>query len=93
MIAAGEAGTYDFAFIDADKENYLDYYERCLQLLRTGGLIAADNTLWLGRVADPGDQAESTRSMRAFNVRLRRDERVGIALLPMGDGLTLALKR
>jgi caffeoyl-CoA O-methyltransferase len=93
LIAAGEAGTYDFAFIDADKENYLNYYERCLQLLRTGGLIAADNTLWSGRVADPSDQSESTRCLRDFNARLHRDERVGIAMLPMGDGLTLALKR
>jgi predicted O-methyltransferase YrrM len=93
LIAQGDAGTYDFAFIDANKENYLDYYERCLQLLRPGGLAAADNTLWSGRVADPGDQSESTRCLREFNARLHGDERVAIALLPMGDGLSLALKR
>jgi predicted O-methyltransferase YrrM len=92
LIASGEAGTYDFAFIDANKENYLEYYERCLQLLRPGGLVAADNTLWSGRVADPGDQSDSTRCLREFNARLHRDERVAIALLPMGDGLSLALK-
>ncbi len=93
LIAAGEAGSYDFAFIDADKENYLHYYERCLQLLRPGGLIAADNTLWSGRVADPEDQSEGTRALREFNARLHRDDRVTIALLPIDDGLTLALKR
>jgi len=93
LIAAGEQGSYDFAFIDADKENYLPYYERCLQLLRPGGLIAADNTLWSGRVADPEDQSEGTRALREFNARLHRDDRVMIALLPMDDGLTLALKR
>jgi caffeoyl-CoA O-methyltransferase len=93
LIAAREGGTYDFAFIDADKENYLAYYERCLKLLRKGGLIVADNTLWSGRVADPNDQSESTRCLRDFNARLHEDERVGIALLPMGDGLTLAIKR
>ena len=92
LIASGEAGTYDFAFIDANKENYLEYYERCLQLLRPGGLAAADNTLWSGRVADPSDQSGSTRCLREFNAYLHRDERVGVALLPMGDGLTLALK-
>jgi predicted O-methyltransferase YrrM len=92
LIASGEAGTYDFAFIDANKENYLQYYERCLQLLRPGGLAAADNTLWSGRVADPSDQSESTRCLREFNAYLHRDVRVGVALLPMGDGLTLALK-
>jgi len=93
LIAAGEAGSYDFAFIDADKQNYLRYYERCLELLRPGGLIAADNTLWSGRVADPDDQSENTRALREFNARLQGDERVAIAPLPMGDGLTLALKR
>ncbi|HET7766242.1 MAG TPA: class I SAM-dependent methyltransferase [Burkholderiales bacterium] len=92
LIASGEAGTYDFAFIDANKENYLEYYERCLQLLRPGGLAAADNTLWSGRVADPGDQSVSSRCLREFNARLLRDELVAIALLPLGDGLSLALK-
>jgi predicted O-methyltransferase YrrM len=92
-IAAGEAGTYDFAFIDADKENYLNYYERCLRLLRAGGLIAVDNTLWSGRVADAGDQSERTGYLREFNAKLKHDERVTISMVPMGDGLTLALKR
>jgi caffeoyl-CoA O-methyltransferase len=92
LIAAGEAGTYDFAFIDADKENYLNYYERCLQLLRAGGLIAADNTLGFGRVADPDDRSERTRCLREFNAWLQHDERVAVALVPIGDGLTLALK-
>jgi caffeoyl-CoA O-methyltransferase len=93
LVAAGEAGTYDFAFIDADKGNYLGYFERCLQLVRTGGLIAVDNTLWSGRVVDPDDQSEATRCVRELNSRLHRDERVAIAMVPLGDGLTLAPKR
>lgn len=92
LLAAGEAGGYDFAFIDADKENYGNYYERCLKLLRCGGLIAVDNTLWSGAVADPADQEPSTRALRAFNDALHRDERVAISLVPIADGLTLALK-
>lgn len=86
-------GRFDFAFIDADKGNYGNYYERCLKLVRKGGVIAIDNTLWSGRVVDarPGDS--TTKLMKAFNARLRRDRRVEIALLPIGDGLTLALKR
>lgn len=92
LLAAGEAGGYDFAFIDADKENYGNYYERCLKLLRRGGLIAVDNTLWSGAVADPGDQEPSTRALRAFNDTVHHDERVAISLVPIADGLTLALK-
>jgi predicted O-methyltransferase YrrM len=92
LIAAGESASYDFAFIDADKENYLGYYERCLRLVRPGGLVAADNTLWSGRVADAADQSESTRCLREFNARVRADDRVAVALLPMADGLTLALR-
>lgn len=92
-IAAGESGRHDFAFIDADKANYLAYYERCLQLLRPGGLIAADNTLWSGAVIDPKDESEDTAAIRAFNEALHRDERVDVALLALGDGVTLALKR
>ena len=84
---------FDFAFIDADKANYQNYYERCLTLVRRGGLIAIDNTLWYGRVIDRRDQSADTRAIRAFNRRLRRDRRVDIALVPIGDGLTLALKR
>jgi predicted O-methyltransferase YrrM len=86
-------GRFDFAFIDADKANYANYYERCLKLLRPGGLIAIDNTLWYGRPLDPRDQSEDTRAIRAFNAKLRRDRRVHLSLVPIGDGLTLALKR
>ncbi|MEX1074420.1 MAG: class I SAM-dependent methyltransferase [Burkholderiales bacterium] len=93
LLSAGRAGGFDFAFIDADKANYLGYYERCLKLVRRGGLIAADNTLWGGSVADPRDQSLDTRAIRAFNRRLLGDRRVDIALVPVGDGLTLALKR
>jgi predicted O-methyltransferase YrrM len=92
-LAAGEAGSYDFAFIDADKGGYPDYYERLLELLRPGGLIAVDNTLWSGAVADPADQSADTVALRAFNAQLHRDERVDLALLPIGDGLTLARRR
>jgi caffeoyl-CoA O-methyltransferase len=93
LLAKGEAGTYDFAFIDADKGNYLGYYGRCLQLLRPGGLIAADNTLWSGEVANRANVEPDTVSLRAFNDALHHDERVDIALLPLGDGVTLARKR
>ncbi len=86
-------GKFDFAFIDADKTNYENYYERCLKLVRRGGLIAIDNTLWHGRVIDRRDRSADTRAIRAFNRRLRRDRRVEISLVPIGDGLTLALKR
>lgn len=93
LLKAGRAGSFDFAFIDADKASYLAYYERCLKLVRRGGLIAADNTLWGGSVADARNQSVDTRAIRAFNRRLLRDRRVDIALVPVGDGLTLALKR
>src|SRR5579883_49934 len=93
LIALGQAGTFDFAFIDADKENYDNYYERCLTLLRPGGLIAVDNVLWSGRVIDPGEQDKDTRAIRAFNQKLQSDARVWLSLLPIRDGLTLALKK
>jgi predicted O-methyltransferase YrrM len=93
LIGRGESGTYDFAFIDADKTGYRDYYEKCLTLLRAGGLIAVDNTLWSGELADPGKQGRDTRALREFNGALRRDERVDIAMLTVGDGVTLARKR
>jgi predicted O-methyltransferase YrrM len=93
LLRAGRAGAFDFAFIDADKANYLRYYERCLKLVRRGGLIAADNTLWGGSVADPRNQTADTRAIRAFNRKVLRDRRVDMALVPIGDGLTLALKR
>jgi len=86
-------GPFDFAFIDADKENYPKYYERCLKLLRRGGVIAVDNTLWYGSVIDPGNRTDDARAIRAFNRKLRRDRRVEISLVPIGDGLTLAWKR
>ena len=89
-LAAGEAGKYDFAFIDADKTGYLDYYERLLRLLRPGGLIVVDNTLWHGAVADPAERDADTVALREFNDALHKDERVDVALLPVGDGLTLA---
>jgi caffeoyl-CoA O-methyltransferase len=93
LLAQGQAGTFDFAFIDADKTNYLAYYERTLSLLRTGGLVLVDNTLWSGRVADPEVADADTVSLRHFNEVLHRDERVDLSLLPLGDGLTLARKR
>jgi len=93
LIAAGESGRFDFAFIDADKENYQGYYERSLQLLRRGGLIAIDNVLWGGSVADPADQKSTTLAIRALNARLGEDSRVSVSLIPIGDGLFLARKR
>ena len=93
LLTDGQAETFDFAFIDADKVNYNGYYERSLQLVRPGGLIAIDNVLWSGRVADLHNQEESTVAIRALNEKLHHDERVTISLVPIADGLTLALKR
>ncbi len=93
LLAAGEYGSFDFVFIDADKENYDAYYERSLELLRPGGLIAVDNVLWSGRVADPLASDEATLAIRAFNLKLRDDDRIELSLVPIADGLTLALKR
>jgi caffeoyl-CoA O-methyltransferase len=93
LLAEGQAGSFDFAFIDADKENYVAYYERLLPLLRPGGLIAVDNVLWDGRVADPTNQEPDTVAIRAFNQHLHTDSRISLSLVPIGDGLTLALKR
>jgi len=93
LIAAGRGDTFDFAFIDADKTGYLSYYERALQLLRAGGVVLIDNTLWSGRVADPEVADPDTVALRQFNEVLHRDERVDLSLLPVGDGLTLARKR
>jgi caffeoyl-CoA O-methyltransferase len=92
LLAAGGAGGYDFAFIDADKGNYLAYYERALAPMRRGGLIAIDNTLWSGHVADPANQEKDTVAIRALNDALHGDRRVLPSMLPLGDGLTLALK-
>jgi len=92
LIADGHSGTFDFAFIDADKPNYDGYYERMLQLVRPGGLIAIDNTLWSGHVANPEKNDESTVALRALNAKIRDDHRVHLSLLPVGDGLTLVMK-
>lgn len=93
LLADGGSGSFDFGFIDADKGGYAAYYERLLELLRPGGLIAVDNTLWGGDVADPGNHDPDTVAIRKFNEKLKSDERVDLALVPIGDGLTLARKR
>jgi caffeoyl-CoA O-methyltransferase len=93
LIAGGERGQFDFAFIDADKTGYDAYYERCLELLRPGGLIAIDNSLWGGKVADPSVNDESTTAIRALNAKACADPRVSASLVPIGDGLLLARKR
>ena len=92
QLAAGQAGSFDFAFIDADKTGYDAYYERCLRLLRVGGLIAIDNVLWSGAVARTAE-SDDTRALQALNDKLQGDARVDLSLLPIGDGLTLARKR
>ncbi len=93
LLDDGQAGTFDFAFIDADKENYNGYYERCLALLRKGGLAAVDNVLWNGAVVDPVKQDSDTKAIRELNLQLHTDQRVSLSLVPIGDGLTLARKR
>jgi caffeoyl-CoA O-methyltransferase len=93
LLEEGRGGTFDFAFIDADKTGYDVYYERVLELLRPGGLVAVDNTLWEGKVADPTETDPDTEAIRAFNLKVRSDERVTLSLVPIGDGLTLARKR
>ena len=92
LLANGHAGTFDFAFIDADKSNYDGYYERSLQLVRSGGLVAIDNVLWSGQVADPQVQDSRTNTIRALNQKVHEDARVSLSLVPIGDGLTLARK-
>lgn len=95
LITAGTAGSFDFAFIDVDKINYLTYYERALTLVRTGGLIAVDKILWGGQVIDKKSKNDDTQATRQFNDRLwsdLRDLRIHHSVLPIGDGLTLALK-
>jgi len=93
LLAEGQGGSFDFAFIDADKTNYWAYFERSLQLLRPGGLIAVDNVLWSGQVIDPDNHEPSTEAIRTFNQRLHQDERIHLCVLPISDGITLALKR
>ena len=93
LVAEGASGTFDFAFVDADKENAEAYFERSFGLLRQGGLFAFDNALWGGAVADPTDQRDSTRAVRALTARVCADPRVSAALIPVGDGLLVARKR
>ncbi|HYK17095.1 MAG TPA: class I SAM-dependent methyltransferase, partial [Bryobacteraceae bacterium] len=93
LIVLGQGNGFDFAFIDADKANYANYYERCLTLIRPGGLIAVDNVLWSGQVADPAVGDEDTRAIRAFNEKLKNDQRIWLSMLPIRDGLTLACKK
>jgi predicted O-methyltransferase YrrM len=92
LLAGGEAGRFDFAIIDADQESYDAYYERCLQLLHPGGLLALDNTLWSGKVAHPASD-QDTVALQALNRKPHDDPRIDLSLLPIGDGLTLARKR
>jgi caffeoyl-CoA O-methyltransferase len=93
LLSEGRAGAFDFAFIDADKANYSNYYERCFELIRPGGLIAIDNVLWHGDVVNSAKQDEDTKAIRAFNERVSRDNRVWVSMLPISDGLTLAMKK
>jgi O-methyltransferase len=93
LLNDGQAGQFDMAFVDADKTNYPAYYERCFELVRPGGLILFDNTLWSGAVADPADNEPDTQGIRKLNQILFEDERVTISLVPIGDGLTLVRKR
>jgi predicted O-methyltransferase YrrM len=93
LIQAGETNSFDFAFIDADKSSYPTYYEQVLQLVRPGGLIALDNVLWSGQVADPAVQDRRTNTLRALNDTIHNDDRVVASLIPIADGLTLAMKK
>ncbi|MBV9148397.1 MAG: class I SAM-dependent methyltransferase [Candidatus Eremiobacteraeota bacterium] len=93
LLASGAQGTFDFAFIDADKPSYDGYYERCLLLLRQNGLIAIDNVFWSGRVADPNEKDSNTEALRTLNAKIGRDERVDVAMVAVGDGVTLVRKR
>lgn len=93
LLANGGADSFDFAFIDADKDNYVRYYEQCLALVRPGGIVAVDNTLWDGRPADLANNESSTRAIRELNARIHADARVDLCFLPFADGMTLARKR
>ena len=92
LLDDGAENTFDFIFIDADKQNYITYYEMALRLLRKGGMIAVDNTLWSGAVADPENTEPGTRAIRRFNTMVKQDDRVSMSLVTIGDGLTLILK-
>ncbi len=93
LLQDGKEGQFDFVFIDADKENYLNYYQRCLQLLRPGGLIVVDNVLWGGSVADPENKTPATTAIRKFNLCVKNDARIDISMIPVGDGLSLIRKK
>ena len=93
LVDSGEADSFDFALIDADKENYTRYYEKVLELLRVGGLMLVDNVLWGGKVADPTNSDDSTVAIRTFNQKVHQDDRVFLSMLPVGDGMTLVRKR
>ncbi|MDX1578703.1 MAG: class I SAM-dependent methyltransferase [Gemmatimonadota bacterium] len=93
LLVEGAAGSYDLAFIDADKAGYDDYYERSLELLRPGGVVSLDNTLWDGRVIDPSDRSDDTEAIRAMNEKIVADPRVDMVLTTVGDGLTVCRKR
>ena len=93
LLRDGQGGRFDFAFIDADKTSYEGYYERCLELLRPGGLIAVDNVLWSGSLVDERNQDPDCNALRSLNRKLYSDERVDLSMVPIGDGLTLARKR
>ncbi|MEO8558646.1 MAG: class I SAM-dependent methyltransferase [Rhodospirillales bacterium] len=93
LLGDGGNGTFDMAFIDADKSHYEEYYEACLQLVRSGGLVLIDNVLWGGSVADPKKTDSDTDAIRALNAHLHQDRRIELSLIPIGDGLTLARKR
>ncbi|XP_029306162.1 catechol O-methyltransferase domain-containing protein 1 [Cottoperca gobio] len=93
LIAAGEAGTYDFVFIDADKSNYDRYYEKSLELIRTGGIIAIDNVLWSGKVVNPDPSDITSQALDALNKKLHKDQRIDLSMLTVGDGLSIVIKR
>jgi predicted O-methyltransferase YrrM len=92
LVAEGAAGTFDLAFIDADKANYPEYYELCLALVRSGGVVLLDNVLWYGQVADPSVTDKRTTILRELNLKIHQDQRVELVMLPLGDGLTIARK-
>jgi O-methyltransferase len=93
LLGEGRADSYDLALVDADKKSYPAYLERCRRLVRPGGLLALDNTMWRGRVADPADESRQTRTLRALNEAIHTDPDLAMVLLPVGDGLTLLRRR